>query len=76
MESPNLQPAGGGGAGALVRILGALTIAMLAMLGILFVLDVVPLDAFRELAAKVGLIAAIVIAASFAIALVLRSPRR
>ncbi|HEU4529699.1 MAG TPA: hypothetical protein VFR59_00890 [Steroidobacteraceae bacterium] len=76
MESPNLQPAGGGGAGALVRILGALTILMLAMLGILFVLDVVPLDAFRELAAKVGLIAAIVIAASFAIALVLRSPRR
>ena len=76
MQSPNLEPAGGGGAGALVRILGALTILMLAMLGILFVLDVVPLDAFRELAAKVGLIAAIVIAASFAIALVLRSPRR
>ena len=76
MESPNLEPAGGGGAGALVRILGALTILMLAMLGILFVLDVVPLDAFRELAAKVGLIAAIVVAASFAIALVLRSPRR
>ncbi len=76
MESPNMDPAGGGGAGALVRILGALTILMLALLGILFVLDVVPLDAFRELAAKVGLIAAIVVAASFAIALILRSPRR
>jgi hypothetical protein len=76
MESPNLEPAGGGGAGALVRILGALTILMLALLGILFVLDVVPLDAFKELSAKIGLVAAIVVAASFVIALILRSPRR
>ena len=76
MQSPDLEPAGGGGAGALVRILGALTILMLALLGILFVLDVVPLDAFRELSAKIALIAAIVAAATFVIALILRSPRR
>jgi hypothetical protein len=49
------------------RVLATLTIVALAAIAILVVLDVIPREAFGEMAAKTGMIAGIVVVSAVAI---------
>jgi hypothetical protein len=62
-------------AGAL-KLIGMLAIVLLALLGALVVLDVIPRDALGELATKILLVACIFGLASAALAFLMRSGKR
>ena len=53
-----------------------LSVLTLALLGILVVLDVVPRDAFADLASRVGAVAAIVLLTALILSFLLRRPSR
>ncbi|HTT37212.1 MAG TPA: hypothetical protein VMH32_06035 [Burkholderiales bacterium] len=55
-----------------LKLIGAIAILVLALLGVLVVLDVVPRDALGELATKIVLVACIFGLASAALALLMR----
>jgi len=55
-----------------LKLIGAIAILVLALLGVLVVLDVVPREALGELATKIVLVACIFGLASAALALLMR----
>ena len=59
-----------------LKLIAAVAILALALLGILVVLDVVPRDALGELATKVVLVACLLALASAALGLLMRSGKR
>jgi hypothetical protein len=78
MEAPRLEPvpAAGERRGVLIRVIVGLGVLTLALLGILVVLDVVPRDAFADLASRVGAVAAIVLLTALILSFLLRRPPR
>lgn len=64
--NPN-EPESRGGLPALVRAIGVLAVLVLALIGILAVLEIISADELREWFGKTGLVAAIVVAAAVAL---------
>ncbi len=58
--------------GTIVRIVAALAIIFLALLSVLFVLDVVPRESFRELSIKLLSVGGIAVVSLVALSFVLR----
>ena len=74
-DKPDTGPTGTSGLAGVIRLVTATVIVMVAGLAVLVVLDVIPGDVFGELAKKGVLIASIIVLASAAIALLVRSGR-
>jgi hypothetical protein len=66
----------GSGVTATLRLVSALAIALLALIALLFVFDVIPRDALKDIVTKVFLVALIVGVAAGAIALVIGNRER
>ena len=66
----------GSGVTATLRLVSALAIALLALIALLFVFDVIPRDALKDIVTKVFLTALIVGVAAGAIALVIGNKER
>jgi hypothetical protein len=66
------EPESRGGIPAMMRAIAALAVVVLAMVGVLVVAEVIPLEALREWATKAGLILLILVAAVVAIAVLAR----
>lgn len=66
------QPASGGGMTGLLRASAALAVVVLALIGVLAVLDVIPSEVLKEWATKIGLVVLILVAAAVAIAALVR----
>ena len=64
--NPN-EPESRGGLPALLRAVGALAVLVLALIGILAVLDVISIEELRQWFTKAGLVIAIVIATVIAL---------
>jgi hypothetical protein len=58
----------------ILKAAGVLAIVMLAALGCLFVLDIIPRELFQEMLAKTIAVVAILGAAALLVALLLRQP--
>ncbi len=72
-DNPNPEiNAPGSAVGGSVRAIASLCIVLLAVLGILVVLDVIPRSAFAEMGGKVLAVGGIVLLAALAVALVSR----
>jgi hypothetical protein len=72
-ENPNPElPSSASGAGGSMRAIASACIVLLAVLGILVVLDVIPRSLFAEMGGKVLAVGGIVLLASLAVALVSR----
>lgn len=67
------EPESGGGMGGLLRASAALAVVVLALIGVLVVLDVIPSEVLKEWATKIGLVVLILVAAAVAIAALVRS---
>lgn len=72
--NPNQAETGAGLPGAM-RAIGALAVIVVALIGVLTVLDVIPREALQEWFTKAGLVLVIVVAAAIALALIARSGR-
>lgn len=70
--NPNQTETGGGLPGAM-RAIGALAVIVVALIGVLTVLDVIPREALQEWFTKAGLVLVIVVAAAIALALIARA---
>jgi membrane protein YdbS with pleckstrin-like domain len=70
--NPN-EPESRGGLPALLRAVGALAVLLLALIGILAVLDIVTAEELREWFTKTGLVIAIVLAAVVALFVLTRA---
>lgn len=70
--NPNQAETGGGLPGAM-RAIGAFAIIVVALIGVLAVLEVIPREALQEWFTKAGLVLVIVVAAAIALALIARS---
>ena len=70
--NPNQAETGGGLPGAM-RAIGALAVIVVALIGVLTVLEVIPREALQEWFTKAGLVLVIVVAAAIALALIARS---
>jgi hypothetical protein len=66
------EPETGGGMSGLLRAAAALAVLVLALIGILAVLDVIPAELLREWGTKIGLVILILVAAAVAIAALAR----
>jgi len=66
------QPESGAGVTGLLRASAALAVVVLALIGVLAVLDVIPSEVLKEWATKIGLVILILIAAAVAIAALVR----
>jgi len=66
------EPESAGGMPALLRAAAALAVVVLAMIGVLAVLDVIPAEMLKEWATKAGLVVLILVAAAIAIAALVR----
>jgi hypothetical protein len=66
------QPAPGGGLGGSLRVVAGLCVLLLAGLGALMVLEVIPRSAFSEMAGKVAAVGGITVVAALAIGLLSR----
>ena len=72
-ENPNPElPSSASGGGGTVRAIASACIVVLAVVGILVVLDVIPRSLFAEVGGKVLAVAGIVLLASLAVGLVSR----
>lgn len=69
--NPNQVETGAGWAGAL-RGIGALAVIVVAGIGVLVVLDILPRDILQEWFTKLGLVIVIVVAAGIALAMIAR----
>lgn len=69
------QPESGSGMSGLLRASAALAVVVLALIGVLAVLDVIPAEVLKEWATKIGLVILILIAAAVAIAALVRGGR-
>lgn len=72
---PNQQDTGGGLPGAM-RAIAAISILIVALIGVLAVMDVIPREALQEWATKLGLVIVIVVAAAIALALLAKAGRK
>lgn len=72
--NPNEKETGGGLPGAL-RATAAISIIVVALIGVLAVLEVIPREALQEWFTKLGLVIVIVVAAAVALALLVRGGR-
>ncbi|MEW6689885.1 MAG: hypothetical protein AB1452_12430 [Pseudomonadota bacterium] len=70
--NPNQVETGGGLPGAM-RAVGALAVIVVALIGVLAVLEVIPREALQEWFTKAGLVLVIVVAAAVALALIARA---
>ncbi|MGH8706014.1 MAG: hypothetical protein ACREUO_11445 [Burkholderiales bacterium] len=70
--NPN-EPESRGGLPALLRAVGALAVLVLALIGVLAVLEIISAEELREWFGKAGLVAAIVIAAAVALFVLART---
>ncbi len=70
--NPN-EPESRGGLPALLRAIGVLAVLVLALIGILAVLEIISADDLREWFGKTGLVAAIVVAAAVALFVLARA---
>ena len=66
------QPAPGGGLGGTLRVVAGLCVVLLAGIGALVVLEVIPRSAFSEMAGKVAAVGGITVVAALAIGLLSR----
>jgi len=66
------QPESGSGMSGLLRASAALAVVVLALIGVLAVLDVIPAEVLKEWATKIGLVILILVAAAVAIAALVR----
>ena len=64
--NPN-EPESRGGLPSVLRAIGALAVLSLALIGILAVLDVIPIEELRQWFTKAGLVLAIVVATVIAL---------
>jgi hypothetical protein len=71
-ENPNPELPTASGAGGSMRAVASACIILLAVLGILVVMDVIPRSLFAEMGGKVLAVGGIVLLASLAVALVSR----
>ncbi len=69
VNKPEVQP----GIGGLVRVVAALSVLLVAGIGVLAVLGIIPQDALQEWATKGALVALIVVGAGVALVLLSRS---
>lgn len=69
--NPN-EPESRGGLPAMLRAVGALAVLVVAMIGILAVLDAIPADALKEWFTKAALVFVILVAAVAAIWVMMR----
>ncbi len=69
------QPESGGGLSGLLRVSAALAVVVLALIGVLAVLEVIPAEVLKEWATKIGLVILILAAAAVAIAALVRGGR-
>ncbi len=69
--NPNEKETGAGLPGAL-RATAALAVIVVALIGVLAVLEVIPREALQEWFTKIGLVIVIVVAAAIALALLAR----
>ena len=72
-DKPQTRPSGLAGT---IKLLAASVIVLVAGLALLVVLDIIPGEVFGELAEKALLVASIVMLASVAIALLMRSKNK
>jgi hypothetical protein len=70
--NPNQAETGGGLPGAM-RAIGALAVIVVALIGVLAVLEIIPREALQEWFTKLGLVVVIVVAAGVAVALIART---
>jgi len=75
MEPIEAKTGGGGLPGAL-RAAAVIAILVVALIGVLAVLEIIPREALQAWFTKLGLVAAIVIAAIVALALLMRAGRK
>lgn len=66
------QPESGSGMSGLLRASATLAVVVLALIGVLAVLDVIPSEVLKEWATKIGLVVLILVAAAVAIAALVR----
>lgn len=66
------QPETGGGLSGVLRVSAALAVMVLALIGVLAVLEVIPAEVLKEWATKIGLVILILVAAAVAIAALAR----
>jgi hypothetical protein len=69
--NPNQVETGAGWAGTM-RAIGALAVIIVAGIGVLVVLDILPREVLQEWFTKLGLVIAIVVAAAIALAMIAR----
>ncbi|OGA10067.1 MAG: hypothetical protein A3D95_05815 [Betaproteobacteria bacterium RIFCSPHIGHO2_12_FULL_69_13] len=67
------EPEAKAGLPGVLRAIGAIAVTIVALIGVLVVLEVIPREALQEWFTKLGLIAAIVVAAAVALALLMRT---
>lgn len=77
MEAPRLEPAGNvRPRGAVYRLIAGLSVIVLALLGILVVLEIVPREIFADLAVRIAAVAGILVATTVVLSYLLpRIPR-
>ena len=66
------RPETGGGLSGVLRASAALAVLLLALIGVLAVLEVIPPEVLKEWATKIGLVILILVAAAVAIAALAR----
>ena len=69
------EPESGSGLSGLLRASAALAVVVLALIGVLAVLDVIPSEVLKEWATKIGLVVLILVAPAVAIAALVRGGR-
>lgn len=69
LESQPVESSQGSAAGGIARLVAVLSVLLLAAVGILMVLEVIPLSVFGEFSAKLLGVGAIALVAAIAIAL-------
>lgn len=69
LESQPVESSQGNGVGGIARLVAVLSVLLLAAVGILMVLEVIPLSVFGEFSAKLLGVGAIALVAAIAIAL-------
>lgn len=69
LESQSVESSQGGGVGGIARLFAVLSVLLLAGLGILMVLEVIPVSVFGEFSAKLFGVGAIALVAAIAIGL-------
>lgn len=68
-------PKSQGGMPAVMRTIGAAAVVLVALIGVLTVLEIIPASALKEWITKVGLVVVIFVAAAVAIGVLMRDSK-